>query len=234
MVTVRNTFLMVLLLFSLATAFAEDQPPRVSHDGLVLVEDSKVDQAYVQPGADLSVYDKVMLAKPHIAFKKNWQRDQNRNRFGEWRVTDADMERIISRTKDHFGAVFFEVLEEHGYPVVSAAGADVLLVRPAIIDLDVTAPDVGAVPRSETYAARGADATLFMEMYDSVTGQILVRAVDKKQGRHNDLAWSIMRNESGNMAEARKAFRFWAELLADALDEARKGEPMVQAGDAQP
>ncbi|MCW8926515.1 MAG: DUF3313 domain-containing protein [Xanthomonadales bacterium] len=202
----------------------------MSHDGLVLVEDSKVDQAYVQPGADLGVYDKVMLAKPHIAFKKKWQRDQNRTRFGEWRVTDEDMERIVSRTKDLFGAVFFEVLEEHNYPVVSTAGADVLLVRPAIIDLDVTAPNVSAVPLSETYAARGADATLFMELYDSVTGQILIRAIDKKKGKRKDLAWSIMRNETGNRADAEKAFRFWAELLVEALDNARKGNSKEQAG----
>ena len=224
MVTVRNTLLIFLLSFSFATAVAGGEPPRLSHDGLVLVEDSELDQAYVLPGADLGVYDKVMLAKPHIAFKKNWQRDQNSSRFGKWRVTDEDMERIVSRTKDLFGAVFFEVLEEYDYPVVSAAGSDVLLVRPAIIDLDVTAPDVGAVPRSETYAARGADATLFMELYDSVTGQILVRAIDKKKGKRNDLAWSIMRNETGNREDAEKAFRFWAELLVEALVSAREGQ----------
>jgi hypothetical protein len=134
------------------------------------------------------------------------------------------MERIVNETKDLFGQVFFEVLEENGYSIVSAPAADVLLVRPAIIDLDIAAPDVDSTGRTSTYTSEGDEATLFIELYDSVTGQILLRAADTKKGRTKDLHWAMMRSKGNNDDDAIKAFKFWAGLLAEALDEARNGK----------
>jgi len=217
-----KTTLILICGFSMSVASAKEPLPEISHDGLVLVKDSQVDIAYVLPGADLGVYNKVMLVKPHIAFKKNWQRDQNQTRRGNERVTDKDMERMISRGKDLFGYVFIDALEENGYPFVSEAGADVLLVYPAIINLDVTAPDVESSRHSSTYSANAGEATLYVELYDSVSGQILARVSDRKVDRNNDLMWSMSRRSSGGSAEATKAFKYWAELLVDALNNAKK------------
>ena len=129
---------------------------------------------------------------------------------------------MISRGKDLFAHVFIDVLEENDYPVVSEAGADVLLVRPAIINLDVAAPDVKSASRSYTYTASAGQATLYVELYDSVTGQILARASDRKIGRRNDINWGMSRNSVSNSADAAKAFKYWAELLVEALNTAKK------------
>jgi len=203
-------------------AFAQSKDlPAVSHDGLELVEDSEVDILYVLPEADFSGYTKVMVLEAHIAFKKNWQRDQNRSRTR--RVSDKDMARMIERGKDLFDHVFTDELEEGGYEVVKQLGEDVLLLRPAIIDLDVTAPDINTPGRSRTYIASSGGATLFIELYDSITSQILARAFDRKTDRDTNIRWSMGTTSVSNTQDATRALKHWAGLLVDGLDRAKGG-----------
>lgn len=216
-----KTMLVLVCFLAVNTVSAKDEPPETSHDGLVLVKDSKVDIAYALPGADLSGYSKVIVLEAHIAFIKNWQRDQNRSRISG-RVSDKDMQRMISRGKDLFAHVFTDVLEENGYPVVNSAGADVLLIRPAIINLDVTVPDKQTAGRSYTWSASAGQATLYVELYDSVTGQILARASDRKVERNSDIRWTMARSSVSNTADATRALKYWAGLLVKALDNAKK------------
>ena len=45
--------------------------PAVSHDGLQLMHDTKLQVIYMKEGADLSEYDKVALLDCYVAFRKN-------------------------------------------------------------------------------------------------------------------------------------------------------------------
>ncbi len=56
-------------------------------------------------------------------------------------VRTRDMERIKRDLADEFRTVFTQELENGGFPVVEAPDDHVLLIRPAIIDLNVAAPD---------------------------------------------------------------------------------------------
>ena len=205
---------------SFSEARAQDgDPPEVTHDGLKLVPDSKAAMVYVKPDADFSVYDRVMLLECYVAFKKNWQRDFNREQPSlGGRVSDRDVERIKGEVAELFRDVFVEELEEgDGYAVTDTAADDVLLVRPAIIDLDVTAPDTRSATRSYTFVDSAGAATLYVELYDSVSGEILARAVDRKAGRdYGRMEWST---SSSNRAEGRRIMRRWAGWLREALDE---------------
>ena len=210
--------LALALALSTASAFAgDDKPPDVTHDGLHLVPGTEVAAAWFKPGADFSGYDKVLILEAFVAFKKNWARDHNRSSV--YRVTQKDMEDLKRETAELFRETFVEAISgEGGYPVVEAAGPDVLLLRPAIIDLDVTAPDVARAGRSHNFASSAGAATLYLELYDSVSGEILARAVDRKAANHpGDLMrWS---NKVTNRAEAKKLFAGWAGLLRQRLDE---------------
>lgn len=62
---------------------------------------------------------------------------------------------------------------------------------------------------------------LVIELYDSVTEQLLVRAIDTKRD-DDSFAWRIPRNQSTNIRDARAAFQSWAKMLAKGLDRARK------------
>ena len=94
-----------------------------------------------------------------------------------------------------------------------------LLVRPAIIDLDVSAPDTMTAGRSRTFTTNTGAMTLYIELHDSVTGAILARAADRKAAR-NSGAFSLS-SSVYNSSEARKMLTVWAELLPDRLSEIR-------------
>jgi len=111
-----------------------------------------------------------------------------------------------------------ERLEAAGYDVVNYADEDVLILRPAIIDLDVSAPDVRTAGRSRAYAATTGAATLFIELFDSLSGDILGRAIDRRAAG-NVRGFAIQANRVTNRADARREFRVWADTLIEFLDQ---------------
>jgi hypothetical protein len=61
--------------------------------------------------------------------------------------------------------------------------------------------------------------TLYLELYDSATSDLLARAIDRKSGRSSGpIEW-----QTGvtNRAQAEKILRRWAGVLREGLDEAR-------------
>ena len=128
------------------------------------------------------------------------------------------MERIKEDVANQWIDVFTERLEAAGYDVVNVADDDVLILRPAIIDLDITAPDVRRAGRAREYHSSAGAATLFLELYDSVTGQILGRAIDRRLARSSG-GFAVQSNRVTNRADARREFAVWADRLIEFLDE---------------
>ena len=208
---------LVLITAASSMADAEKAEAGLSFDGLKRVENSKVAMAYIDPDADFSTYKRVKILEPNVAFRSNWRRDQNRRRTG--RVSVRDMERIRANVASLFEKVFTEALEaDGGFEVVDEIGDDVLLLRPAIIDLDVTAPDTRSAGRSRTFTTSAGAATLYIELFDSVSGDIIGRAADRQAIRSPGSSLSLS-NRAVNTAEGRRMFRRWANLLRSFLDE---------------
>ena len=62
--------------------------------------------------------------------------------------------------------------------------------------------------------------TLYMELYDSETGDLLAKAIDQKADRgHGWMEWT---NKVTNIAAGKRMMQPWAEALRQALDEARE------------
>jgi hypothetical protein len=213
----RSMFMVSCTTLALAltsTVFAEDEG--TSFDGLERVDDAKVGVAYINPEADFSKFNHVMILEPFVAFRNNWQRDQNRSRSR--RVSTRDMDRIKADVAALLLDVFSDRLsEDGGFEIVESAGHDVLLLRPAIIDLDVTAPDTRSAGRSRTFTASTGAATLYIELFDSVSGQIIGRAADRQAVRSGggQMTWS---NSVTNSADARRMVGRWADTLRTFLD----------------
>ncbi|MEP1469516.1 MAG: DUF3313 family protein [Halieaceae bacterium] len=209
-----SSFLVASVPAALAEEEAETQQER-SFDNLVAVEGAAVNMAYIDPDADFSVFKRVAILDPLVAFRSNWQRDQNRGRSRN--ISNRDMERIKEDVGTQFERVFAERLEAAGYEVVDVAGDDVLVLRPAIIDLDITAPDTRTPGRSRTFTASTGAATLYMQLFDSVSGDIIGRAADRRAVRSGagSISWS---SSVTNTAEARRMFGRWADTLITFLD----------------
>jgi len=204
----------MVVIAPLASAEEKAEAER-TFDNLVAVEESSAAMAYIDPEVDFSVFKRVAILEPFVAFRSNWQRSQNRGRSRN--VSNRDMERIKQDVATLFERVFSERLEEAGYVVVDVAADDVLVLRPAIIDLDITAPDTRSAGRSRTFAASTGAATLYIQLFDSVTGEILGRAADRTAVRRGGggVSWS---NSVTNMADARRMVGGWADQLITFLD----------------
>jgi hypothetical protein len=212
--------LMIAGLASVAT-LAKDKTeiPEYTVEGLKLVPNTKgIALVWAEPGANLSQYDRVYLVEPYVAFKKNWQRDQNRSSTA--RISTTDMDRIKIRVKDLFMDVFTEELEAGGYTLATERAEDVLIIKPAIIDLDPIAPDTRSAARSRSYATSAGSMTLYMELYDAETDDLLAKALDPTADRDN--GFMQMQTSSANRAAAKRMMKPWAEALRKGLDRARE------------
>lgn len=202
------------------TAAAAKALPEVSPEGLKLVPKTKVSAVYMREGADFSGYDKVAILDCYVAFRKNWQRD--RNSTAGYRVSDSDVTRIKTELAEEFKKVFAAELTAKGETVVAAGGTGVLVLRPAIINLDVTAPDTMSAGE-RTFSASAGQATLYLELYDAVTSELLARAIDVEEA--GDRGFVTVRNGATNRADAQRVLKKWADLLGTFLQNARASAP---------
>jgi hypothetical protein len=215
-------------LLMIITTVAEATQPEVSFDGLERRTVDGLRDVYVKPGATLEPYTKVAILECYVAFRKNWQRDYNRTARGVGqRIKQEDMTRIKQEVAQEFQRVFVEVLQEQGgYEVVTEAGDDVLLLRPAIRNLDVAAPDKKAPGMTTTIVTSAGQMTLYLELYDSATGDIIARVTDRRISRANGGAQRS--NSVVNRAEADRILRRWADILRSHLDAAKASKADVE------
>ena len=203
---------------SIAAAASERTPPRTTVDGLHLIEGTKMALVYAKPDVDLSQYNRIFLIEPQVAFTKNWLRTQNS--IPNQTVRKEDMERIKKELAELFMEVFRKELQNNGgYVLVDGTAEDVLIVRPAIIDLDVFAPDTPGTTRTRSAIPSAGTMTLYMELIDSVTGDVMVKSMDNKFDRTRTRIQ--VQNRVRNEAAAREMLGNWANVLRLALDEAR-------------
>lgn len=210
------------LSLGLLAACASSPTPVVSEDGLELIKVKNIDTMYWQPGASLAGYDQVMIMKPEVSFRKNWMRDQNRDRRAlDSRIKSEDMDRISAAVAEAFTERFTLQLENGGYRVVDSRGEGVLVLKPAIINLDVNAPDVSMrqVGMQTSYTTSAGEMTLQLELLDGPTQSVIGRATDRREARPG--AYIQVSNRITNTAEANLLLDGWARQLVRALDEAQ-------------
>ncbi len=219
----RNNISLVMIalligMMAVAPVWAKKKLPEFNDEGMELVKDTDLATVYADPGADLSVYNKVMLMDATVAFRKNWKRDQNRG-ISSLRVKDSDMEKIEAEVAELFKDIMTRELVAGGYEMADAPGEDVLLVKPAIVDLDVFAPDIQSASRVYSYSESAGEMTLNLELFDSVTNDKIAKATDRQRDwRQGYMQW---RTKVSNRADAKRMITVWAKALTSALNEAR-------------
>ena len=203
---------------SISVLAAEQNLPEVTVDGLHRVSGTEMAVVYAKPGVDLSQYNRIYLTTPQIAFTKNWLRTQNS--IPNQTVRTEDMQRIKSELAALFTGVFKQELQNNGgYVLVDGVAEDVLIVHPAIVDLNILSPDTPGTRGTRGAVASVGSMSLYMELIDSVTGDVMVKTFDNKYDRSRTRIQAP--NRVRNEAAARDMLGEWAELLRLALDEAR-------------
>lgn len=210
------TSLLVIIL-PLQPIFADlKEAPLVTAEGLHRVPDSNLSLVYAEPGADLSSYDRILLVEAQVAFRKDWKRDINMNK--PYAITSREMQEIRANLSALFGEIFTSELTAAGYTLTDERAEDVLIVRPAIMDLDISSPE-SASGRTRNITRSAGAMTLYLELRDAVTGDLLVKALDYQYDRSEIMP--SMRDQTRNEIAARKILTDWAQILVSGLNEAR-------------
>ena len=207
---------------SAVAAPAESVAEFMSYDGLQKVNLRGVQLAYERPGATLAAYKSVQLLPVEVSFYKNWDPNVPGT---PWKISSSDRDTIKQRAAKVVYESFVKELKAGGYPVASAPGPDVLLVKITILNLIVTAPDIMSAGMSRTYSSSPGQATILAELYDSETGQVLARVVDTQEPQ----GFGGMMSSVDNMAAGQQVADGWARILRTGLDRAREQAAPVAA-----
>ena len=216
-----------VLLVAAAPMLAQEQATEDNWEGLVRVRSEKIQLVYLAPDADFRPYTKVILDPPEMAMRKNWLRDQRRNASGLSSVaTERDITKALDRGEKEFTKYFTRAFTQAGFAVVTTSGADVARIRAGVVDIDVAAPDVGA-QRTRTYTEEAGEATVVIEVRDSVTNALLGRAIERRIAGDNG-PW--IRTAASNENDFAQLFRRWAELSANGMVELKNLSPVDVTG----
>jgi hypothetical protein len=208
-------FLFIASALLVGCASSRNQMPD-EWDGLVRQPNTRVRGLFIKPDAELAGYRNIKLDPVEVSFARNW--DPNRGgRSAVGRLDASDVQAIQTGVADMVNELFTAELGRGGYQIVQEAGAETLRVSAAVVDLYVAAPDTMTPGRTRTYTANSGRMTLVLEVRDSVTGELLARAVDAQSGRGSG-TWTVT-NRVTNTADARRAINIWAVALRSALDE---------------
>ncbi len=183
-------------------------------DGLVRIDNSRFSNAWIDPDVDLSLYNKVMPGGAEFEFRSVQKvssaaaRRSNENEF--W-MSDSAKERVVETVS----AVFEEELarSEH-FEVVHEAGPETLIIVGAMHDIVSRVPP-DHIGRGAIFLRSVGEATLIIELSDSLSGEVIYRAVDRRAAESSTATRS---NSASNQAEVRRLARRWATRLREGLD----------------
>ena len=190
----------------------------VTFDGLHEVKGGRADQAWARPGIDITQYSKIMLQGAGIEYRPGGEAGRTwhaRSSGGPYEVTEAQKEAFQEILVEKF-------LEELGksehFAVVNEPGPDVLLIKGAVLDVVSYVPPE-PTGRVDVYLSSVGEATLLLELRDSITEAILARAVDRRAAESSSITGLTESNRVSNTVEIRRLAGAWGRLLREQLDE---------------
>ena len=213
------TLSLLATLLTLGCASTTETVPTTTPDGLDLVRSDKHSAVYVKPEAQLDIYNEFAIVPCEVAFRKNWQRDYNSShRSSGQQIKERDIDRIKRELGEECTTFFTDALsEEPSYNLVTEwqQGKDVLLVRPNIVNLNISSPDVSSPSMTRSYSASAGSMTLYLELIDAETSEVLVRAYDSKADPDSFVNYA---NKITNRQAADRMLKNWATRLREAMD----------------
>ncbi|HSD69267.1 MAG TPA: DUF3313 family protein [Woeseiaceae bacterium] len=222
-----STFLVLAVLHagcSSAPPTIETGPEaEVSYDGLHKVDNARFAQAWADPDIDYSVYNKIMPGEATFEFravKKSSSAPLQRTSSSqtEYWIEDEDKQKLI----DEVTAIFREELAKSTrFTITDQPGPDVLIIRGGLHDIVSQVPPE-MVGRGDIYLDSVGEATLIIEGVDSLSGETIFRAVERRSaerpGGSGAPGSMMVANTVTTWAEVRRLARRWATTLREGLD----------------
>ena len=198
------------------TAASIDTTAELTFDGLAPIKNSNFREAWADPEVDFNQYDKIILGDAEFEFravkKTSRMSSMRTSSTSEFWIDDKNRARLVETVT----AVFSEELANaKGFTITEERGPNTLVLVGALHDIVSRVPPqmVGA---GEIYLASIGEATLILEARDSMSGETIFRAVDRRKiERMGD---AIQANSVTTWAEVRRWARRWATRLRSGLE----------------
>lgn len=202
-----------------------------TYEGLLKVDSSSFDAAYLLPGADFAAYRRVMLDQPEVAFHRSWLREYNDSVSLGDQISDEEALEILSEMQTGVQETFRKAYADAGYEVVTTPGPDVMRLRTQVVNIWVVAPDSMSAGSNRTYAREAGQATLVVEVRDSMSGALLARGLDKRTV--GDTGHLTRRSRVSNRSDFQQVFARWAKASVVALGVLRAMKPIDDEGQSR-
>ena len=211
-----------LLLAGCSTNTGRSAPeidPNLTYDGLAKVTNAKVTSAWMRPDFTLVGYTKIMLQGAGIEYRP--VKPVNRatqSSASQFPVTPEQQARLRAIVSDAFRA---ELAQSKNFQLVDEPGPDTLTIWGGLVDVvSYVPPD--SIGRGNIYLSSVGQATLVIEIRDSQSNAVLVRAVDRRAAQTKGMTQES--NSVTNWSEVQRLARTWATQLRSRLDEATTWE----------
>jgi hypothetical protein len=174
-------------------------------------------EAWARPDFDISTYSKIMLQGADAEFRPGGRNPRQNRALGPNEHFAVTPEQKV-RFQELMSAAFVKELSlsEH-FTIVTEPGPDVLLIQGILLDVVSFIPEQRA-GRSDVFLSRFGEVTLVLEIRDSVSGAVLLRAIERRAAEASGGTGFTRSNTVTNRAEFRRVARRWAMVLREGLD----------------
>ena len=160
---------------------------------------ASVDVSFTGPARELAER-KVLVEPAMVRFHRDFLEEVRT--FGPRRngLTRAEADRLARDMGESFHRALSEALRAHGFQVVTAPGADVLRMAPAVEQLYIHAPDDSRPGVRRTYVREAGSAAMRVELRDARGEPLAVATDETTTGRSDERsqASSPTRASTGN------------------------------------
>lgn len=190
----------------------------VTYDGLHRVDRTAVDRVWVKPDIDLTRYTKMIVVGAPMSFREVEEPPTRTSRARaskparEYPIDPGQRERLQEIFSEEFRK---ELASVERFEITDEPGPDVMVLVGTVIDVvsSVPPPTTG---RTEVYLSKVGEATLVLQIHDSLTNEILLRAADRREAESGRM---VHANAASTWSEVRRLAQSWAARLRRRLDD---------------
>ena len=199
-------------------------------DGLVRVDNAAFQRAWVDPEIDLSGYTRILPGEARFEFRAAKKGSTMSPRVNssqkDFAISPENQKRLEDTVEEIFGE---ELMKSQYYEFTDTPGPDTLIVKGAMLDIVSNVPPEMAAGMHEIYVSSFGEITLVLEIADSMSGETLARAAERRAltplGGGGNLGRA---NSVTTWAEVRRTSRTWATRLREGLDAFHDGSIAAQ------
>ena len=185
------------------------------NDNLYKVDNSRVDESYVDPTVDFSRFDKIFITQLDVSKVEVVELRQTSARRVSWELTEQDLAMLQNI---YAVSMNTQIFEEGGYQQATEAGENILLLRIALKQIAPTAPfDTAAnrgVGRTAYYTEGSGSLSIKGILQDGGSGEIIGLFADE----HESADFWGQNDRFRNRQDVKNIFNDWARLFRTKLD----------------